>query len=238
PWQMLAGGLSRATPSLVDAAGFIGKIRFPRETLVLSGLAQAAFDFLLSLPVLAGLLWYYGQPPQWTAAAAVLLVFLQLVLMSGLGYMLALLHAAVRDVGNAMPLVLVVWMFLTPVVYPAPEEVAGAEQSLPASETRAAGQSGAAGVKKLTDRRAALADDAARPQERGQAAPGAVGRAQWVLSVVNPMYPLVVGYRDLMLRGTLTMPGRLAWSAAVCIGVGLFGWRLFYLAGPKIAERV
>lgn len=121
PWQMLATGLTRSTASLVQAANLVGKVQFPRETLVLAAAGQAVFDLLLGLPALVVLLIVLQWPPAWTLVFVPLVLLVELMLVSGLGLILALLNAALRDVGNALPLVLVVWMFLTPVFY-APAE--------------------------------------------------------------------------------------------------------------------
>ena len=219
PWQMLAGGLTRATPSLVDAASLVGKIQFPRETLVLSGVAQAVFDYLLSLPVLVLLLVLFRQGLEPTVVFVPMVVLIQLAFLSGLSFLLALAHAALRDVGNALPMLLVVWMFVTPIIY-----ADAAEQTTPIASTpaRLAGATSKIEEGPLTQR------DAARS-------------ASWVqrsLRVVNPMHALVVSYRDLMFRGRLTMPGALAWSAMASVAIWLFGWRVFHLVEPKIAERV
>lgn len=219
PWQMLAGGLTRATPSLVDAANLVGKIQFPRETLVLSGVAQALFDYLLSLPVLVVLLLLFGQSLELTVVFVPILLLFQLMLMSGLGFLLALAHTAVRDVGNALPLLIIVWMFATPIVYADTcERPNTVGDSVPSLENRAS--------------------ESEEAPASSRASAGSTFWHQRGLRFVNPMHALAVSYRDLMFRGSLSMPGPLAWSAFVCLAVWLFGWRVFHLVEPKIAERV
>lgn len=124
-WQMIATGLTRSTASLVQAANLVGKVQFPRETLVLAASGQAVFDLLLGLPALVVLLIVFQWPPAWTTALLPLVLVVALLLISGLGLILALLNAALRDVGNALPLLLVVWMFLTPVFYAPAEDWPG-----------------------------------------------------------------------------------------------------------------
>jgi lipopolysaccharide transport system permease protein len=117
PWQMIATGLTRSTASLVQAANLVGKVQFPRETLVLAASGQAVFDLLLGLPALIVLLIVFQWPLAWTLVFVPFVLLVEFMLISGLGLILALLNAALRDVGNALPIILVVWMFLTPVFY-------------------------------------------------------------------------------------------------------------------------
>lgn len=119
-WQLFAGGLTGATQSLIEAGSLIVKIAFPRETLVLAAFGQTLFEFALRLVLVAAAFALYGVAP------AVGLVFLPLLLIPlclltlGLGFLLSLINGVMRDVGQMLTLLLMFWMFLTPVVYPAP----------------------------------------------------------------------------------------------------------------------
>jgi lipopolysaccharide transport system permease protein len=118
-WQLFAGGLTGATQSLTEAGGLIVKINFPRETLVLAAFGQALFEFLLRLILVAGAFLLYRVVP----ASGILLLPLILVPLClftlGLGFLLSLANGVMRDTGQILSLVLLFWMFLTPVVYPA-----------------------------------------------------------------------------------------------------------------------
>ena len=120
-WQMTSTGLSRATSSLVIASNLVGKVQFPRETLVLSSLGVAVFDLCLGLPALGFLLVYYDHPLHWTVLVIPLVLIIQLILISGLGMILSVMNAAMRDIGHFLPAFLLFWMFLTPIVYHPPE---------------------------------------------------------------------------------------------------------------------
>jgi len=120
PWQLFATCLTKSTSSLVQATDLVKKINFPREVLVLAKVGEALFGFLMASLVLVGLFVYYGTWPAWTVVFYPLVLALLLMFAVGLGLMLSLLEGAVRDVGNALGIILLLWLLLTPVVYPAP----------------------------------------------------------------------------------------------------------------------
>lgn len=126
PWQFFANAVTRGTGSLVNQAALITKIYFPREVLVLASLAAALVDFAITAMVLVALLVYYQVAP--TAAWLWIFPVLAIQVMLSLGLMLyvAPLNAMYRDVGQAIPLAMQVWMYATPIMYPAslvPESV-------------------------------------------------------------------------------------------------------------------
>jgi lipopolysaccharide transport system permease protein len=95
----------------------MSKVYFPREILPLSYVLAALLDFLIASVVLVALMFYYGF--QLTASALwVIPAMLTLtVFLTGTALFTSVLQARFRDVGVAMPLLLQVWMFATPVVY-------------------------------------------------------------------------------------------------------------------------
>lgn len=119
PWQFFSGALSRGTGSLSNQSALITKIYFPRESLVLASLAAAFVDFAISTLVFVALLAYYGVAPTITWLWVIPILVVQLTLSLGLMLFLAPLNAIYRDVGQAMPLFIQVWMYATPIMYPA-----------------------------------------------------------------------------------------------------------------------
>ena len=119
PWQFFSSALNRGTGSLVNQAALITKIYFPRESLVLASLAAALVDFAITAIVFVALLAYYhvAPTPLWLWVVPVFLI--QTVLSLGLMLFLAPLNAMYRDVGQAIPLAIQVWMYATPIMYPA-----------------------------------------------------------------------------------------------------------------------
>ena len=118
PWTCFSTAVSSATNSLVSHFTLVTKVYFPREILPLTYIAAALVDLLAASTVLVGLMVYYGV--SFTAQALLVVPVLCVLVTFTLGVSLILCAVQVRhrDVGIAMPLVLQLWMFASPVVYP------------------------------------------------------------------------------------------------------------------------
>ncbi len=118
PWSFFSTALGNSTNSLVGQAPLVTKIWFPREILPLSYVTAALFDFMVaSLLLVALMLWYHvALTPM--ALVAPLLIALMAVLAFAIGVALAAVQVHYRDIGIAVPLLLQVWMFASPVAYP------------------------------------------------------------------------------------------------------------------------
>ncbi len=119
PWNYFAGALTRSGTSLVNNANLITKIYFPRLIIPLAGVINGLVDFGISSIVLVVLMVYYGVMPN---AAVLLLPFFLLMAIGtalGVSLWLAALGVQYRDVNYLLPFLVQVWMYATPVVYPA-----------------------------------------------------------------------------------------------------------------------
>jgi lipopolysaccharide transport system permease protein len=119
PWTYFAGAVTRAGASLVGNAHVLTRVYFPRALVPISATLGALVDFAIALAVLAALLAWYGLVPGPGALLAIPLVVAMSAVAAGLGMGLGALNARYRDVQHAMPFAMQLWMFLTPVVYPA-----------------------------------------------------------------------------------------------------------------------
>ncbi len=117
-WSFLATGLSNATHSVVAHAQLITKVYFPREILPLTYLAAGLFDVCIGSVVLAAILIYYGHPLTWAALYALPVLALLTGLVMALGFLLSAMQVRFRDVGIAVPLLIYLWLFATPIGYP------------------------------------------------------------------------------------------------------------------------
>ncbi|MGD9602564.1 MAG: ABC transporter permease [Gammaproteobacteria bacterium] len=118
PWLYFAGSLNRGVSCLLNQRGLITKIYFPRECIVLASLIAAIVDLLFASLVYVALLLYYGHYPSLTWLYAVPIFVVQTMLALGLMLILAPMNAFYRDVGQMMPFLLQLWMYLTPIMYP------------------------------------------------------------------------------------------------------------------------
>ncbi len=117
-WMFFATSLTTATPSLVSNSDLIRKIYFPRETLLLAAIAAGLVDLAIASLVLAGMLWYFGVFLRPAMLLVVPVLLLQLFLTFGIVCITSAVHIRFRDVGHALPLLVQVWLFVSPVAYP------------------------------------------------------------------------------------------------------------------------
>lgn len=119
PWTYFANAITRSGSSLVSNANLLSKVYFPRVLIPLSGVLSAAVDFAIAFVVLLGLMLWYGITPAWTTLWLLPLTLLTALTSLGVGMWLASLNVKYRDVQHAVPFLVQVWMYATPVVYPA-----------------------------------------------------------------------------------------------------------------------
>jgi lipopolysaccharide transport system permease protein len=103
-----------------NAAGRSSRPRtvIPREILPITYIAAAVFDLAVASTVLLAMVVYY----QIAVTPALLWIVPILFLLAGVALAVSLtlcaIHARYRDVGVAMPLLLQIWFFASPVLYP------------------------------------------------------------------------------------------------------------------------
>ena len=119
PWGLFAFALTQSSSSLVANQRLITKVYFPRLIVPMASVVCGLVDFVVALPVLAGLMLYYGILPSPALIALPLLILLALLTALAVGLWLSALNAAYRDVQYAIPFLVQLWLFATPVAYPA-----------------------------------------------------------------------------------------------------------------------
>ncbi len=118
PWTYFSTALTNATNGLVSHAHLVTKVYFPREILPLSYVVAALFDLLMASSILFALMLYYRVPFTLNALWAAPVIFVLTVFLTATALLLSATQVRFRDIGVAMPLLLQLWMFATPVVYP------------------------------------------------------------------------------------------------------------------------
>jgi lipopolysaccharide transport system permease protein len=120
-WQIFAIGLISSTNSLVKAGAMIVKINFSRKSLVIAAGAQFIIPFLVQLVLLGILFIYYGIMPDIKSLLVPLAIIPLILFALGLGLILSLINAVLRDIGNIISIMITFIMFLTPVLYTEPK---------------------------------------------------------------------------------------------------------------------
>jgi lipopolysaccharide transport system permease protein len=117
PWTLFSGSLSSASNVLVGNAGLITKIYFPREVFVASTLLAKIVDFLLASTVFVAFMIYFQIPVTWNVLWVLPIFMIQMLFTYGLSLFLAAANLFYRDIQYLLGLVIMIWMYLTPVIY-------------------------------------------------------------------------------------------------------------------------
>lgn len=120
PWTFLSTGVTGASNSLVMYPNLITKVYFPRLIIPFAPVLAALVDFASSFLLMVVALALSGSVPRFGSLAIVPLLLVLTVMVSvGAGCWLAAANIKYRDVKYTVPFLIQVWMFASPVVYPA-----------------------------------------------------------------------------------------------------------------------
>ena len=118
PWTYFATALNRSIASVVAESPLISKVYFPRLILPLAGTLAPMVDFSISLIVLLGMMVWYGADITWWLLSLPAFLLFALLTALAAGLWLSALNVRYRDVGHAVPFLIQIWMFCSPLVYP------------------------------------------------------------------------------------------------------------------------
>ena len=118
PWNLFTQSLTSSSNVLVSNSNLLTKIYFPREILVYSTIIAKIVDFFFSCIVLIFFLIIFKIPITIYFIWLPVIFVIQLFLMAGLSLIVAALNLFYRDIQYLLNLVLLLWMYITPVMYP------------------------------------------------------------------------------------------------------------------------
>jgi lipopolysaccharide transport system permease protein len=118
PWTYFSTSLTNATNGLVSHAQLVTKVYFPREILPISYIIAALVDLLIASIVMSALMIYYHVSLTLAALWLVPVTLIMALFTTACALIFSAMQVRVRDIGMAMPLVLQLWLFASPVVYP------------------------------------------------------------------------------------------------------------------------
>lgn len=119
PWTFFATGLTQSTNSLVGSANLIKKVYFPRSIIPAAAVLAGLVDLGLALLMFFVALAFYGWSPGFALAVLPLAVVWICLVAFGTGLWLSALNVEYRDVKFVAPFLVQIWMFVSPVIYPA-----------------------------------------------------------------------------------------------------------------------
>jgi lipopolysaccharide transport system permease protein len=118
PWQLFTSALSQAANSLVNSAGLMRKVYFPRLIVPAASVLASLVDFAIAFVVLIGLMAYYRITPTLGVLLLPLFIALAMITSLGAGLWLSALNVKYRDIRYIVPFLTQFWLFATPVIYP------------------------------------------------------------------------------------------------------------------------
>lgn len=118
PWNAFAEGLNRSTGVILENANLIKRAVFPSEILPVYPVIAGIVTELIGFAILIAALLFTGHPIRPVILLLPAILLLQVVLTTGLAWIIAGTTVFVRDLGQILGVVLTLWVFLTPIFYP------------------------------------------------------------------------------------------------------------------------
>lgn len=119
PWLFFSNSLNATSNSLLVNAGLISKVYFPRGVLPLAAVGTLGTNWLIEMAVLVIALMLFGAQTLIWLPGVLLLMLMLALFASGIGWILAIVNVHFRDTQYLLGILLQLWMYLTPIIYPA-----------------------------------------------------------------------------------------------------------------------
>jgi lipopolysaccharide transport system permease protein len=119
PWTLFAQSLVGSSDSLVGASNLLQKVYFPRLLLPVAAVGSYLLDFVIAMGVLGLLMLYFGALPSLAILWVIPLTALALATSLAVGICLSAVNVRYRDVRYAVPFLVQLWLFASPVAYSA-----------------------------------------------------------------------------------------------------------------------
>jgi len=124
-WTFFSNAVTSGANSLIGNSNLIAKVYFPRLIIPSAAVGAGLLDFAIASVLLIGMLVYYDFPVTWGYLMLLPMVALTTLLALGVGIWFSALNVKYRDVRYALPFLIQMWLFVSPIIYPlslVPEE--------------------------------------------------------------------------------------------------------------------
>jgi len=118
PWTFFSNAVTGSANSLVGNSSLITKVYFPRMIIPIATVGAGLIDLLISFGLLIPLILYYNLGFSMNFVMLPVLILLTTALAAGFGMWMAALNVKYRDIRYALPFIIQLWMFVTPIIYP------------------------------------------------------------------------------------------------------------------------
>ncbi len=119
PWNLFVNSITWSTQALISSASLIKQVMFPRSILILSTIYAKIIDFLFALIILAVYMIWYKIGIDFNILWVIPIFFLQQIFTIAICLILAAANLFYRDIQYVINLLVMLWMYLTPIIYPA-----------------------------------------------------------------------------------------------------------------------
>jgi lipopolysaccharide transport system permease protein len=119
PWIAFSGGLMQSASSVLGQPNLVKKVVFPLTLLPLVPILSTFIESSFGLIALIFFVAVNAHTLHTTLALLPLVWLTQLLLTAGLGYLVAGLTVFLRDIPQTLGVILNIWFYATPLVYPA-----------------------------------------------------------------------------------------------------------------------
>jgi len=117
-WTFFSAAITSGSNSLVGSSHLVTKIYFPRMIVPAAAVGARVVDFVIGFLNLIGLMIYYSVGITKSIVVLPIVMIIVILLALAVGMWAAALNVKYRDVGVVMPVLIQLWMFASPVVYP------------------------------------------------------------------------------------------------------------------------
>ena len=121
-WQTFVEAISGPVEAITKAKPMLARVNFPREAIILAKVGEVFFNFGIKLILIVGLFIWFRIPVSWTVILAPVALIHLIMLGTLFGTLLSPLGVLYDDVSKGLSILTGFWLFLTPVVYPVPNE--------------------------------------------------------------------------------------------------------------------
>lgn len=117
PWGIISGAILNGSGTFIANAGIMNKVYFPRILSPIGSAMAKLFDSLVSMSILIILMLATGYFPTWRFLLFAPMMLLCLVLGLSIGFFLSSFNVKWRDLQQAIPFIVGIVQYLTPVMY-------------------------------------------------------------------------------------------------------------------------
>ena len=121
-WQTFVEAISGPVEAITKAKPMLARVNFPREAIILAKVGEVLFNFGIKVILIVGIFIWFRISVSWTVILAPVALIHLILLGTLVGTLLSPLGVLYQDVSKGLSIITGFWLFLTPVVYPIPNE--------------------------------------------------------------------------------------------------------------------